>query len=471
MRSHRHMDTRWWRWLAGGMAGAQIVAGLGLSPAGMAMDGWVAQQISSPTRYVLGAGDRLNVEFFNIPEYTDQYQVLSDGTLHLPQAGTIAVEGLTLDQATQAITARYAQVLRRPIISLNLLQARPVTVAIAGEISRPGSYTLAAASPDSPSTLTQVLQQAGGVTQSADVRRIQIRRVSDRTLGTESVTINLWDLIQAGDIRQDLTLRDGDSIVIPTATTVNPEESRRLAAANFAADATQPIQVAVVGEVNRPGPHTLRLNTNLTSSNDGLEALTVSQAIRVAGGITQLADIRDIQVRRVTHTGQEQVIPVDFWELLMAGNLQQDLPLQNGDTIVVPTATALTSAELAELASASFAADSMTVYVVGEVSAPGAIALPPSTSLNQAILAAGGFNNRARRSRVELVRLNPDGTILQESIDVDLSETLNAADNPSLRPGDTVLVGRSGLASFSDTLGLLLSPVTGVASLLRLLGL
>jgi polysaccharide export outer membrane protein len=72
---------------------------------------------------------------------------------------------------------------------------------------------------------------------------------------------------------------------------------------------------------------------------------------------------------------------------------------------------------------------------------------------------------------VELVRLNPDGTILQESIDVDLSETLNAADNPSLRPGDTVLVGRSGLASFSDTLGLLLSPVTGVASLLRLLGL
>ncbi len=435
------------------------------------MDGWVAQQISSPTRYVLGAGDRLNVEFFNIPEYTDQYQVLSDGTLHLPQAGTIAVEGLTLEQATQAITARYAQVLRRPIISLNLLQARPVTVAIAGEISRPGSYTLAAASPDSPSTLTQVLQQAGGVTQSADVRRIQIRRVSDRTLGTESVVINLWDLIQAGDIRQDLTLRDGDSIVIPTATTVNPEESRRLAAANFAADATQPIQVAVVGEVNRPGPHTLRLNTNLTSSNDGLEALTVSQAIRVAGGITQLADIRDIQVRRVTHTGQEQVIPVDFWELLMAGNLQQDLPLQNGDTIVVPTATALTSAELAELASASFAADSMTVYVVGEVSAPGAIALPPSTSLNQAILAAGGFNNRARRSRVELVRLNPDGTILQESIDVDLSETLNAADNPSLRPGDTVLVGRSGLASFSDTLGLLLSPVTGVASLLRLLGL
>lgn len=453
------------------MAVAQIVAGLGLPQAGMAMDGWVAQQISSPTRYVLGAGDRLNVEFFNIPEYTDQYQVLSDGTLHLPQAGTIAVEGLTLDQATQVITTRYAQVLRRPIISLNLLQARPVTVAIAGEISRPGSYTLAAASPDSPSTLTQVLQDAGGVTQSADVRRIQIRRVSDRTVGTELVTINLWDLIQAGDIRQDLTLRDGDSIVIPTATTVNPEESRRLAAANFAADATQPIQVAVVGEVNRPGPHTLRLNTNLTSSNDGLEALTVSQAIRVAGGITQLADIRDIQVRRVTHTGQEQAIPVDFWELLMAGNLQQDLPLQNGDTIVVPTATALTSVELAELASASFAADSMTVYVVGEVSAPGAIALPPSTSLNQAILAAGGFNNRARRSRVELVRLNPDGTILKESIDVDLSETLNAADNPSLRPGDTVLVGRSGLASFSDTLGLLLSPVTGVASLLRLLGL
>jgi polysaccharide export outer membrane protein len=464
----RQALSKFGRGVSGGLAIAHIISwGYPVVAAPLL----VSQTIQSQTPYLLGAGDRLNVEFFNIPEYSAQYAVLSDGSLHLPQAGTIMVEGLTLEQATQRITDRYATILRRPIITLNLLEPRAVTVAIAGEISRPGAYSLSATEQNNPPTLTQMLQEAGGVTQSADIRRIEIQRVGDRHLGRESVVVDLWQLIQTGDLRQDIVLRDGDSIVIPTATVINPQEARRLANSNFASDETRPIQVAVVGEVNRPGPHSLRLNDNLTDSNDGLDALTVSQAIRVAGGITQKADVRDIQVRRVTHTGSEQVITVNFWELIAVGDLEQDLPLQDGDTIIVPTATAVLPNELTELAAASFAADEMTVYVVGEVDAPGAIALPPNTPLNQAILAAGGFNGRARRGSVELVRLNADGTVSQERLSVDLSEGLAAEDNPALQPGDTVVVGRSGLASISDTLGLVLSPVIGVVNVLRLLGI
>jgi polysaccharide biosynthesis/export protein len=454
------------RGVSGGLAIAHLIS-WGL-PAVASPTLQISQRIQSQTPYLLGAGDRLDIEFFNIPEYSAQYTVLADGALHLPQAGTIVVEGLTLEQATQRIIDRYAAILRRPIITLNLLQPRAVTVAIAGEISRPGAYRLSA---DDPPTLTQMLQEAGGVTQSADIRRIEIQRVGDRHLGRESVVVDLWQLIQTGDLRQDIVLRDGDSIVIPTAMAINPQEARRLANSNFASDETQPIQVAVVGEVNRPGPHSLRLNDNLTDSNDGLDALTVSQAIRVAGGITQKADVRDIQVQRVTHTGGQQTITVDFWQLLAAGDLQQDLPLQDGDTIIVPTATALAPNELTELAAASFAADEMIVYVVGEVDAPGAIALPPNTPLNQAILAAGGFNGRARRGTVQLVRLNADGTVSQERLSVDLSNSLAMDDNPSLQPGDTIIVGRSGLASISDTVGLILSPVLGVVNVLRLLGI
>lgn len=424
--------------------------------------------LASQTPYLLGAGDRLYIEFFNVPEYSDEYPVLADGSVHLPQAGTIQLEGLTLDQATQLINARYAAILRRPIITLNLIQSRPVTVAIAGEISQPGSYTIAATGAEGTPTLTQVLQQAGGVTQSADIRRIEIRRSRDRGLGSEFVVVDLWQLIQTGNLQQDIVLRDGDAILIPTATTLSPEEARRIASSTFAADETQPIQVAVVGEVNRPGPYTISGDRDPSGNQ---EALTISQAIRAAGGITQQADVREIQVRRVSHTGAEQLISVDFWALLAEGDLQQDLPLQAGDTITVPLATALTPAEVTAIASASFAADEMTVYVVGEVDAPGAIALPPSTPLNQAILAAGGFNGRARRGSVELVRLNADGTVSQERITVDLSENLNSDTNPALQPGDTVVVGRSGLASFSDTMGLLLAPISGAASVLRLLGI
>jgi polysaccharide export outer membrane protein len=73
--------------------------------------------------------------------------------------------------------------------------------------------------------------------------------------------------------------------------------------------------------------------------------------------------------------------------------------------------------------------------------------------LNQALLAAGGFNNRrARRSSVELIRLNPDGTVSQRTVAINLAQGINEATNPILRNNDVVIVGRSGSASFSDAL-------------------
>lgn len=423
--------------------------------------------------YRLGVGDRLRLDIFNVPEYSGEQQVLSDGSLNLPIVGAVRVQGLSLTQASDLIAARYAGILRRPIITLSLVQTRPVTIAIAGEVNRPGSYTLAASNDATVPSLTQALQVAGGITQSANVRQIQIRRPSPGYLGSsQSVTVDLWRLRQEADLSQDLLLQDGDMIVVPTATVVNLQEARLLANSSFAASPNQSIQVAVVGQVNRPGPYSLAPGADSGSSQtDRAQIPTVTKAIQAAGGITQVADIRNIQVRRATHRGEEQAIAVNFWQLLQSGDLQQDVPLQEGDTIIIPTATTLTPAEITELASASFAADQMTVNVVGEVGQPGAVQVPPNTPLNQALLAAGGFNTRARRGRVELIRLNIDGTVSRREIAVDFDQGMNEASNPSLRPNDTIVVGRSGLTSVSDTLGTLLSPITGVFSLFRLLGL
>jgi polysaccharide export outer membrane protein len=113
----------------------------------------------------------------------------------------------------------------------------------------------------------------------------------------------------------------------------------------------------------------------------------------------------------------------------------------------------------------------MTVNIVGEVTRPGGVAVPPNTTLNQAILAAGGFNNsRARRNRVELIRLNPNGTVTKRTVAVDLAAGINETTNPLLRPNDVVVVGRSTLAETSDFLGSLLSPLNGIFSVFRLFG-
>jgi polysaccharide export outer membrane protein len=164
------------------------------------------------------------------------------------------------------------------------------------------------------------------------------------------------------------------------------------------------------------------------------------------------------------------VINVDLWDLLRSGDLSEDVILQEGDTITIPTATVLDPAEVNQLAGASFSPNTIVVNVVGEVEKPGAVPVPPNTPLNQAILAAGGFNVRARKRSVELIRLNPNGTVEKRAIEVDLAQGINSQGNPTLRNNDVVVVKRTAIASIGDTLGTVLNPLGSFVNLLRLFG-
>ncbi|WOD41101.1 SLBB domain-containing protein [Nodosilinea sp. E11] len=317
-----------------------------------------------PEAYVLGPGDRIRIDIFNIPEFSGPengvHEVLVDGTLALPLAGAVAVQGLTLAEAQTALVTSYAPLLTRPPqLTVTLLAARPVRVVVAGEVNRPGTYTIELEAETSGSgsgnptarqwpTLTQVIQEAGGITQQANIKAIQVRRPHRQ--GDAMVTASLWDLIRTGDINQDMRLRDGDTIVVPKAVAVLPEESVAISSANFS-----------------------------------------------------------------------------------------------------PAA--------------------MPVQVVGEVASPGGVTLPANATLNQAILAAGGFeSSRAQSSTVQLVRLNPDGSVDQRTVDVDLAAAANDTTNPILRPNDVVIVDRNVAAAAGDTLGLFLRPLTPLAAILRLFG-
>lgn len=238
----------------------------------------------------------------------------------------------------------------------------------------------------------------------------------------------------------------------------------------------RPVRIGVVGEVNRPGAYTTGQSAGGTIEGDGAAApiRTVTQAIQAAGGITQLADIRNIEIRRPQLGNRQEVIRVDLWAFLQAGELDQDIPLRDGDTLIVPTVSALDPREAVQLAAANFSPETVRINVVGEVKSPGTLALQSNTSLNQAILAAGGFDlTRARTSEVQLIRINPDGSAVRREIQVDLSAEVNEATNPALRNNDIVVVGRSGLARTGDFLNTLLGPINpfvGVFSILRIFG-
>ena len=412
--------------------------------------------------YALGAGDMITVNIFNVPEYSGSQQVLADGSVNLPVVGRVNINGLTLQEAGRAISVAYQGELRYPQVTLTLEQPRPLRVAVAGEVSRPGLYTISPADNAQFPTVAQALQTAGGVTQAADLRTVQLRRLNGNG-PTQVITLDLWALLNNGDVQQDLALRDGDAIVISETTGVDIAETNRLAASNLAATADQEIVVGVVGEVFRPGAYEFGTDE---AQNQG--QTTVTQVVREAGGIKPSADIRNIQVRRQTRSGREQLIDLDFFALLQSGDISQDLVLQQGDTVIIPVAEVSTASEVAQLTAANFSPDEVRVNVVGEVENPGLLQVPPNTTLNQAVLAAGGFNRRSNET-VELVRLNPNGTVTQRQVEVNLNEGLDAERNPLILNNDVVVVGRNGRARFNDSVDSILGPVLQLLGPLRLL--
>ncbi len=423
---------------------------------------------STPTTtdYTLGPGDRLRIDIFQVQDYTGEYQVLVDGTVNMPLAGAIKVQGLTMKQAAELVAQKYAPYVKRPIVTVSLLDPRPLKIAIAGEVNRPGSYEVSILETQQFPTVTDILQLAGGLTTAADIHQVKIRRFFN---GREKVlTVNLWELLQQGNLNQDISLRDGDAVFVPTTDKIDIAETLQLADANFGIQATEPIDIAVVGEVYRPGSYELepqRIGGTTDSTNPpnntfkASEPPTLTQAIAQAGGIKPLADIRRIEVRRHTRAGSQQTLEVNLWEMLQTGDISNDVILQQGDTIVIPKAENLDPTEAELLATASFAPDTIRVNVVGEVDRPGVVEVPPNTPLNQALMAAGGFDERrAAKSSVELIRLNPDGTVSKRGISVDFAKGINEQTNPALRNNDVIVVSRSGLATVTDTLGTVLSP-------------
>jgi polysaccharide export outer membrane protein len=439
--------------------------------------------VQVPVDYVLGGGDRIRINVFEVPEYSGDYQIPPGGDLYLPLIGRVSIAGQTQEQAAETVTAKYARFLKRPLITVSLISPRPINVAVSGEVNRPGSYTLAlqGGAGDNPGvqypTVLGAITLAEGVTLAADIRQVQLRR-REGSGRDQIINLDLAQLVKQASPSQYTTLRDGDAIFIPTATNVNKAEIRQFSTASFAAAPNRPRTVTVVGEVNRPGSYVVVGGSATATATEqggggaGGGLPTVTRAIQLAGGITSQANVRSIQIRRLTKNGVGQNVNVNLWQLLRGGDTTQDTIVQDGDTIVIPTARNTNPAEATALADASFSPPTIQVSVVGEVKNPGLINIPPNTPLNQGLLTAGGFNNsRAKRSSVQLVRLNPDGTVIKRQIKIDLARGIDTKNNPTLRDNDIIVVGRSGIAQVGDTLGTVLNPVGAINALFGLFGL
>ncbi|MCA6612362.1 MAG: polysaccharide biosynthesis/export family protein [Pseudanabaena sp. M158S2SP1A06QC] len=447
-------------------------------------------QAQDTFRYTLGAGDIIKIEVFNVPELSGNQTIAPDGTINISLVGALKLEGLSLDEANALLKTKLSPFLVRNIVNVSLQSPRPLNIAVVGEVNRPGprflNYVGSGAinnsnSSSNAATLTRALESASGITSRADISNIQISR-RDGAAGRRIIKVNLQNLLEKGDISQDVRILDGDSILVPPLPQTSTSQSRVVSNSTFSPD-TFTIQVAIVGEVNRVGSQTLVYSRNgITStgltgattsagiaSNGG--PVTLSRALQAANGVTEIADIRNVQISRLNDKGQRTIVKSNLLDLITKADLSQDITLSDGDLITVPRLEKTNPTEYLQIAKATFSPTVITVQVIGEAFRPGPLQLRPNTSFTEAISAAGGLTNDADWRAVELYRVNPDGSIMRRNLVADLNLPLSEENNPGLRDRDVIVVrpsfGASILNSATKFLGNIVTPFSLVTNLYR----
>lgn len=266
-----------------------------------------------------------------------------------------------------------------------------------------------------------------------------------------TITLSLVGAVQAAgltteQLTQSLTARLNQLLVNPVVTV----ELGQL----------RPVTVTVSGEVRRPGP--LQLAESNAAGNDASPLKTLNEALIAAGGVTQDADIRQVTLTRAVPNGGTESIAVDLWAAIASPDAPSAIILQEGDSIYVPRLTADAQIDRRLLARSSYAPETIRVRVVGEVTSPGEVAVPPDSTISSAVAIAGGPTEDARLSRVAYIRLNEAGQVERETIDL-----RNLTDSYQVQEGDVIMVPKRTDASVIDVAGQVFGPLGAILSIFR----
>jgi len=170
-------------------------------------------------------------------------------------------------------------------------------------------------------TVMSAIERAGGLRETANVRRIQIRRADSK----EVISIDLWRLISEGDISQDVALQPGDTVFIPQGgSDFNPEALGALAA-------FQGRWVRVLGSVRAPGLVELRPNDDIYS------------VVARAGGFSDAAATRSVAISRMNRDGTVFSKRISLPRGLKDREALARLPVQSGDVVMVSTSLVKTA--------------------------------------------------------------------------------------------------------------------------------
>ncbi len=159
-------------------------------------------------QYVVGAEDVIEVAYWREKELSAEATVRPDGRISLPLLGEVMAAGLTPSELADCIRTLARNLLEAPEITVQVKQVNSLKATIAGEVVRPGRY---AVTPQT--TVLELIAMAGGFTEFARPSRIGIVRSVNGT--QTAIKVDYRRIVSLKDLRENVTLRPGDIIVVP----------------------------------------------------------------------------------------------------------------------------------------------------------------------------------------------------------------------------------------------------------------
>ena len=328
--------------------------------------------------YVLGPGDNLVIDIWGGVSQQIERVVDREGRVSLPEAGPVAVAGMTLAAAGKRIQNVLEPQYRGAKVDVSVKRLRTVRVYVVGDVQRPGAYDISALS-----TPLNALYVAGGPTATGSMRIVQHYR------GSRLISeMDLYDLLLRGVRKAIEQLEPGDTILVPT---VGP-------------------QVGVAGSVRRPAVYELKTKTD-----------QLSDVIEMAGGITVAAALGEVKVERIEAHDQRVTVKVPLTKTGAAAG--EPFMVQDGDRVYVGTIDPYKN---------------QTVYLEGHVYRPGSYPFTPGMRVADLVKSYRDVLPEPA-THAEIVRLQPPD-YRPVTIQFELPNVLAGNESISLQQFDTVRI-------------------------------
>lgn len=438
-----------------------------------------SENLATPRNYKLGPGDEVIIDIFGRNQTTLRSTISPEGSINVDLLGPLYLNGMTVEEANTYLRKRLSRIYggmsgSGTDMRLSLGQIRTIQVNVLGDVTNPGTYQLSAFA-----TAFHALYRAGGIQDPGTVRNIKVVR-GDKVAGL----VDVYEFLLKGNSGSDIRLEEGDVILVsPYSCLVTVEggvkrpmqfemkTGETLAnlfeyAGGFATGANQSF-VTVIRQDNKSfevrtveeadyESFTLRsgdrievgelqsLFQNRIAIHGAVyfpgtyelgEVRTAKGLVERAGGLLPEAFGNRVVINREHPDKTKEVFSVNLSDIL--DGKAPDFVLQNNDELYIASSFELK--------------DQGTMTISGMVKQPGSFPFAENTTIEDFIILAGGLQDGASTSRVDVTRRKKDsnGTVATNDIgelySFPIKNGLVADGDRSfvLEPYDEVVVHRS----------------------------